>query len=93
MYNLIHNGKHYGGDTREEVIAIIPKGAKASDIQRAKGWGEVSVNLLDTIAFNPNTRKLIQIKPFQNKEHEHWFVGITTDNTGAKRKMLGIEEQ
>lgn len=93
LYNLIHNGKHYGGDTREEVIAIIPKGAKASDIQRAKGWGEVSVNLLDTIAFNPNTRKLIQIKPFQNKEHEHWFVGITTDNTGAKRKMLGIEEQ
>lgn len=93
LFNLIYKGQHFGGPTRESVIAILPKGAKASDIQRAKGWGEVSVELLEMIAFNPKTRKLIQIQPFENKEHEHWFVGITTDNTEAKRKMLGIEEQ
>jgi DNA gyrase subunit B len=93
LYNLIHGGKHYGGMTREEVLAKIPKGARASAIQRAKGWGEVSPDLMEIIGFNPETRKLIQVKPFENKEHERWFIGITSDDRVAKRKMLGIEEQ
>ena len=93
LFNVIHKGVHYGAMTREEVLAIAPKTVKPNEVQRAKGWGEVSEELLSIIAFDPKYRKLIKINPLANKEHEEWFIGITSDDRVAKRKMLGIEEQ
>lgn len=93
LYNVIHKGVHYGGNTLEEVFEKAPKGVKQNEIQRAKGWGEVSVDLLSRIAFNPDVRDLIKIEPLDNKDQEKWFRGITSDDRVAKRKMLGIEEQ
>ena len=92
LYNVIYKGKHYGAPTLNEVLEKTPKGVTASMVQRAKGWGEVSPELLSIIAFDPNVRKLIKLDPFESVESERWFRRLVGDDASARRQLLGMSE-
>lgn len=92
LYNVMHKGKHYGGMTFEECRAKAPAAVKNSEITRAKGWGEVSPDVLRAIAFDPSTRRLIRINPFENVEQERFFRGVVAEDAVYRRRLLGLEE-
>lgn len=92
LYNVIHKGKHYGGMTFDECRAAAPKEVKSGSIIRAKGWGEVNEDILEAIAFNPETRRLIRINPFANAESEQYFRNIVAENAIYRRRLLGLED-
>lgn len=91
LYNVIHNGKHYGGMTFEECRKKAPAAVKDKDIIRAKGWGEVEPDILEAIAFNPKTRRLIRVNPFENAEQERFFRGVVAEDAVHRRRLLGLE--
>lgn len=92
LYVAMHKGKLYGGNTFELARADAPSAVKDNDIIRAKGWGEVNEDVLEAIAFNPKTRRLIQINPFASVEAERMFRGIVAEDAVNRRRLLGLEE-
>lgn len=92
LFNVMHNGQHYGGMTYEECRAIAPKTVRDNEIVRAKGWGEINSDMMEAIAFNPNTRRLIRINPFANSEQERFFRGVVAEDAVHRRRLLGLEE-
>ncbi len=48
--------------------------------------------MMEAIAFNPNTRRLIRINPFANSEQERFFRGVVADDAVHRRRLLGLEE-
>lgn len=91
LFASLVNGKVYGGMTFEECRARSPKSVKDKDIVRIKGWGEVSAEWLDPIAFNPATRELIRINPFESAEQAKLFRGIVAEDAMYRRQLLGLE--
>lgn len=92
LYNVMYKGKHYGGMTFEECRAIAPSAVKDNEIVRAKGWGEVNPDVLRAIAFDPETRRLIRINPFENAEQERFFRGVVAEDAIYRRRLLGLVE-
>lgn len=92
LYNVIHNGINYGGMTFEECRAKAPAAVKDKDIVRAKGWGEVEPATLEAIAFNPKSRRLIRINPFESVEQERFFRGVLAEDAVHRRRLLGLED-
>lgn len=92
LYNVIYKGVNYGGMTFEECRALAPAAVKDRDIVRAKGWGEVEPATLEAIAFNPKTRRLIRINPFENVEQERFFRGVLAEDAVHRRRLLGLED-
>ena len=91
LYNVMHKGIHYGGMTFEECRAKAPSAVKDKDIVRAKGWGEVEPDVLEAIAFNPKTRRLIRVNPFVSVEQERFFRGVVAEDAVHRRRLLGLE--
>lgn len=91
LYNVMHKGIHYGGMTFDECRAIAPAAIKDKEIVRAKGWGEVEPDVLEAIAFNPKTRRLIRVNPFASVEQERWFRGVVAEDAVHRRRLLGLE--
>lgn len=84
--------KIFTGDTISEVKKKL-KGVKApqsTKINRIKGWGEVNASMIDMLALNPSTRRLIQVKPLAKEDHTD-FIHIMGDDVQMRKKMLGIE--
>ena len=92
LFNVMHKGKVYGGRTKEECIANAPSGVKANDVQRAKGWGEVPVDVMEKIAFDHKTRTVIRVAPMQDDGAIHWYNRVVGDDPSARRQLLGLEE-
>lgn len=92
LYNVMHKGIHYGGMTFEECRAKAPSAVKDKEIVRAKGWGEVEPEVLEAIAFNPKTRRLIRVNPFTSVEQERFFRGVLAEDAVHRRRLLGLEE-
>lgn len=91
LYNVVHKGKHYGGMTFEECRALAPSSVKDKDIVRAKGWGEVEPDVLEAIAFDPKTRRVIRVNPFESVEQERFFRGVLAEDAVHRRRLLGLE--
>lgn len=93
LYNVIDSkGNHYGGNTFEECRKAAPSTVKDKEIVRVKGWGEASPDMIEAVACNPKTRRLIQINPFASKEHERFFRAVVGDDAIYRRRLLGLEE-
>ena len=92
LYNVMHKGIHYGGMSFEECRAKAPAAVKDKEIVRAKGWGEVEPEVLEAIAFNPKTRRLIRVNPFTSVEQERFFRGVLAEDAVHRRRLLGLEE-
>lgn len=89
LFNAYWKGKRYFGDTLEQVSKALPKGCPKNIIIRSKGWGEISPKVLEEVAFNPKTRKAIQITPLKGKEVQY-FESLVGSDTEARKKLLGI---
>jgi len=90
LFNAVYKDNHYGGMTWEECREALPDAAPDKLIGRAKGWGEVEVDILETIAFEPATRKLIQLQWPETQKQIEWFLGIAGDSADARKVLLGI---
>lgn len=57
------------GDDKIEVIEKFPAGVRAQvRMTRFKGWGEATAEQLETIAFDPNTRRLVVLSMSDSDE-------------------------
>ena len=92
LYNVIHNGKHYGGATKQECLAKGPSTVKPKDVQRAKGWGEVKVPIMEAIAFDPAVRRVIRVLPFPSADRLSWYRRVVGDDPSARRQLLGLQD-
>lgn len=90
LYNVMHKGKHYYGNTKSELLEKAPSTVKPTDVQRAKGWGEVPPNVMEAIAFDPEVRRVIRVKPFTKQESLVWYNRVVGDDPSARRQLLGL---
>lgn len=90
LFAALHKGELYGGMTFKEARDAAPKAVKDKEIVRIKGWGEVDENYLEPIAFDPDTRKLIQINPFASAEDRQEFLNIVGEGPEFRRQLLGL---
>jgi DNA gyrase/topoisomerase IV subunit B len=88
LFHTFYGGKRYFGDDLAGVRKQLPSGAKAN-IQRIKGWGEVNDDVLESIAFDPKTRKLTQVRPIADEKLKK-FISIVGENEKARKELLGI---
>ena len=76
------------GYTLKEIQKLAPKG---SVITRLKGWAEATIDELESIAFNKETRKLLRVKPVPTKDGVE-FIAIVGENVDMRKKILGVVE-
>lgn len=91
LFAALDKGIVYGAMTFEECRAKAPKNVKDKEIVRIKGWGEVSASWIEPIAFNPKSRQLIRINPFENAEQAKFFRGVVAEDAFYRRQLLGLE--
>lgn len=89
LYSAFYKNKRYFGDTFKEVQAKLPKGAPSKIIGRAKGWGEISPEMLAHVAFDPKTRTIVKVKASIGKELQK-FERLVGSETEARRELLGL---
>lgn len=79
--------KNYYADSPTEMMASSPTSLHKK-ILHLKGWGEVSARGLSEMAFNPETRQLIQLKLTKTCiQRLHKMMG---EDVAERREMLGI---
>lgn len=89
LYSAFWKNNRYFGDNFADVQKKLPKGAPSKIISRAKGWGEISPEMLAHVAFNPATRTTIQVKPSVGKELAH-FERLVGSESQARKELLGL---
>lgn len=79
------------GDTLSEVqVKLKELGApKSTPIHHIKGWGEIDASLMDVLAVNKETRRLIQISPITARDAAD-FVRCMNDDVLFRKQMLGL---
>lgn len=92
LYNALYKGKHYGAMTAEECFALMAKdNVPRQQMFRAKGWGEVPAQILDIIAFNESTRKLIRVTEEKGRERLAFYRSFIAEDPSSRRKLLGLK--
>lgn len=89
LFSAFYKNKRYFGDTHKEVATKLPKGASPKLISRAKGWGEISPEMLAHVAFNPDTRSFVKVTPVKGKELSY-FERLVGSETTARKELLGL---
>lgn len=79
------------GDTLSEVQEKLKKlGApKSTPIHHIKGWGEIDASLMEVLAVNKETRRLIQIEPLTARDATD-FVSCMNDDVEFRKRMLNL---
>lgn len=79
------------GDTLSEVQSKLKKlGApKSTAIHHIKGWGEIDASLMEVLAVNKETRRLIQIEPLTARDATD-FVSCMNDDVAFRKRMLNL---
>jgi DNA gyrase subunit B len=89
LYFATYKGKKYYGHTLDQITNELPNNAPSDCITRAKGWGEINWDMLRTIAFDTETRRLYQIMPL-TKRHDIEFVKVLGEDVSTRKELLGI---
>ena len=90
-YMAEYKGGRYYGRTRDALYKNLPKMARNKIfVQHIKGWGEVDAPTLRDIAFDPNTRRLMQLKR-PKPEQINRFLGLMSHDIEGRREILGID--
>ena len=79
-------GKLIRGTDTQSMIDKVPKGTA---IKHIKGWGETDVDELCELAFDPKTRKLIQIQQAKGQDSKD-FVLLMGENAQYRKTLLGV---
>lgn len=75
----------YGESLKD--LQMKASGKKLESVTRIKGWGEIDSDLLKKFAFDPSTRKLVQITAVDDKELKY-FYKIVGDDTETRKEIL-----
>ena len=89
LYSSYFKGHRYFGSTFQECYSQMPKGSPKDIVSRAKGWGELEPEVLDIIAFHPDTRNIIKVMPILKADHS-FFNLIMGSDTAARKQLLGL---
>jgi DNA gyrase/topoisomerase IV subunit B len=89
LYTVKVGAKQYYGKDLKDLQSKMPKGAKAQDVVRIKGWGEVGPEVLRPVVFWPDERVLTQVKPLDKKSLKR-FVALVGEDTGLRKELLGV---
>jgi DNA gyrase subunit B len=90
-YMTTYKGKRYYGRTKTKLYESLPKGAQV-EVQHIKGWGEISAQVIREVAFDPKTRKLIQIT-CKKAEQLADFLRLMSDDRIPVKQLLGLIEE
>lgn len=60
------------------------------EIKHIKGWGEVPVEVLEELAFQPKTRRLVRILPPKDKKGVKAFESLMGKDSAFRKKLLGV---
>ena len=79
------------GDSLSEVQKKLSDiGApKSTSIHHIKGWGEIDASLMDVLAVNKDTRRLIKIEPLTARDASE-FVACMNDDVAFRKRMLNL---
>lgn len=88
-YMARYKGKLYTAKKKDTLYKKT--GNPKLEIQHIKGWGEINAEDLEPIAFNPETRKLIQVLAPENKDGELRFQKLMGKNSLYRKKLMGVE--
>ena len=88
LFVASHKDKKYYGYDLDDIKSKLPKKFKGQII-RMKGWGEADAIDLEEIAFNPETRKLIQVTPVKGKKLTY-FNQLVGESSAARKELLGV---
>ena len=89
LYSAYYKNVRYFGATYEEVAKQLPKGAPKSCVMRSKGWGEIGHQTLAHVAFHPNTRRLLKLRPL-DAEALKQFERYVGNDTAGRKELLGL---
>jgi DNA gyrase subunit B len=89
LFVAAYKGNTYYGDTFQQCLQSMPKGAPQHIIKRLKGWGECNPEMLEILAFNPDTRKVIELTAVKGQELAE-FISLTSADTSARKRLLGV---
>ena len=90
LYSAFHRNKRYFGKTFDACYSQMPKGSPRDLVQRAKGWGELPPEVLEIIAFHPDTRNVIKISPPKDKQELEYYNLIMGSDTSGRKALLGL---
>lgn len=90
LFSAYYKGERFFGKTHKECWSQMPSGAPKDIVTRAKGWGELPPEVLAIIAFNPDTRNVIQIHPPKDKKELEYYNLIMGSDTSGRKALLGL---
>lgn len=90
LYSAYYKNQRYFGKTFEDCYSQMPRGAPKELVQRAKGWGELPPEVLEIIAFHPDTRNVIEISPPKDKKEMDYYQLIMGSDTSGRKALLGL---
>ena len=88
LYNTMYKGRRIYGQNINELRKQVPANAQINII-RSKGWGEASVEVLKDIAFNPDTRRVIDVMPVKGDDLKY-FLALMGDDVEVRKELLGV---
>jgi DNA gyrase/topoisomerase IV subunit B len=79
------------GDTLSEVQKRLKdiKAPSTHPVSHIKGWGEVNSDLIELLAVDPRSRRLIKIKPLEKEDHRG-FVSLMNEDVQYRKDLFGL---
>ena len=78
----------YAYDEREKEEIIAGLGTKKYVLQRSKGLGENSAEMMAQTTMNPATRRLIRVMPASAEETAKMFDILLGDDSAARKQFI-----
>jgi DNA gyrase/topoisomerase IV subunit B len=89
LFTAVYKDKRYYADKLSDLIEKMPKGFNKDKITRLKGLGECDPDVLEEIAFNPDTRKLVRLKYKEGKRLNRYLATLSSEND-FRKDILGL---
>jgi DNA gyrase/topoisomerase IV subunit B len=78
------------GSSLAELKTKVGKGFNIDRVVRMKGWGEAEPIQLNELAFNPKTRKVVQISTAKAAESKKAMMAILGEGSEFRKDLLGL---
>jgi DNA gyrase subunit B len=87
-YLTKYKGKTYFGANKEALYKLC--GTEKLDIRHIKGWGEISAEDMQAIAFTKGQRQLLQVNPPEDKKGVARFQALMGKDSNYRKQLLGV---
>ena len=90
FYAIDKKGQPYFATKPAALQALLDEKGIKADISHIKGYGEVSSEILATLAFDPSTRNIIKIVPTESPDGDISFAKLMSGSSESRKRLLGI---